>query len=275
MDARDFFGYKHADEEPGRRDEADDGDDRRPPLPEEAITLDDPAILARIDASDMLARVRGPPRQRAQARRIAAATTLEARYREVDTVLVLGMGGSAIGGDLVAGIAAERVRVPLVVHRDYELPAWAGPRTLVIAASHSGETVETLRAAGEAREKGLPLVVISTGGELARRAQEDGAPLLRYEAPGQPRAAIGYGVGLLHELLVGAGLLSDPDPLGPVVESLDALLERNSPGIEAGRNQAKQLAWSVFGRIPVVYGEGPLEPRGSRCNEQLKEIATP
>ena len=138
MDARDFFGYKHADEEPGRRDEADDGDDRRPPLPEEAITLDDPAILARIDTSDMLGSVRALPRQLAQARRIAAATTLESRYRDVDAVLVLGMGGSAIGGDLVAGIAAERLRVPLVVHRNYELPAWAGPRTLVIAASHSG-----------------------------------------------------------------------------------------------------------------------------------------
>ena len=273
MDARDFFGYKHADEEPGRRDEADDGDDRRPPLPEEAITLDDPAILARIDTSDMLGRVRALPRQLAQARRIAAATTLESRYRDVEAVLVLGMGGSAIGGDLVAGVAAERLRVPLVVHRNYELPAWAGARTLVIAASHSGETVETLRAAGEAREKGLPLVVISTGGELARRAQEDGAPLLRYEAPGQPRAAIGYGVGLLHELLVGAGLLSDPDPLGPVVESLDALLERNAPGIETEANPAKQLAWSVFGRIPVVYGAGPMEPVAHRWKTQLNENA--
>ena len=198
MDARDFFGYKHADEEPGRRGEEDDQNGDRPPLPEEAITLDDPAAIARIDASDMLGRVRELPRQLAQARRIAAATTLEPRYREVDAVLVLGMGGSAIGGDLVVGIAGDRLRVPLVVHRDYELPAWAGNRTLVVAASHSGETVETLRAAGEARSRGLPLVVISTGGELARRAQEDGTPLLKYEAPGQPRAAIGFGVGLLH-----------------------------------------------------------------------------
>ena len=118
----------------------------------------------------MLGRVRELPRQFAQARRIAAATALEPRHRDVDAVLVLAMGGSAIGGDLVAGIAGDRLRVPLVVHRDYELPAWAGDRTLLVAASHSGETVETLRAAGEARSRGLPLVVISTGGELARRA---------------------------------------------------------------------------------------------------------
>ena len=221
----------------------------------------------------MLGRVRALPRQLAEARRIAAATTLEPRYRDVDAVLVLGMGGSAIGGDLVVGIAGDRLRVPLVVHRDYELPSWAGNRTLVVAASHSGETVETLRAAGEAREKGLPLVVISTGGELARRAQEDGTPLLKYEAPGQPRAAIGFGVGLLHELLVSAGLLVDPDPPGPVVQVLDSVLERNAPGIETEANPAKQLAWAVFGRIAVVYGAGPMAPVAHRWKTQLNENA--
>src|SRR5207237_8540896 len=159
---------------------------------------EDPETRSRMAGRDVLGRGRPLPRQLAEARRIAAGTRLEPRYRDVDAVLVLGMGGSAIGGDLVVGIAGDRLRVPLVVHRDYELPAWAGDRTLVVAASHSGETVETLRAAGEARSKGLPLVVISTGGELARRAQEDRTPLLTYEAPGQPRAAIGFGAGRLH-----------------------------------------------------------------------------
>jgi len=271
MDARDFFGYKHPDEEPGRRDEEPDKNGERPPLPEEAITLDDPAVISRIDAGDMLGRVRALPRQLALARRIAAATTLEEGYRDVDAVLVLGMGGSAIGGDLVEGIAGDRLRVPLIVHRDYQLPAWAGSRTLVVAASHSGETVETLRAAGEARTKGLPLVVISTGGELARQAQAAGTPLLKYEAPGQPRAAIGFGVGLLYELLGGAGLLVDPDPLGPAVEGLEALLEGSAPGIETEANPAKQLAWALFGRIPVVYGAGPMAPVAHRWKTQLNE----
>src|SRR5690348_13135737 len=97
-------------------------DEQSPPQFEDAITLDDPAALARIDTSDMLGRVRELPRQLALARRIAAATLLEPRYRDVDRVLLLAMGGSAIGGDLVAGIAGPRLRVPLIVHRDYELP---------------------------------------------------------------------------------------------------------------------------------------------------------
>jgi glucose/mannose-6-phosphate isomerase len=274
-DARDFFGYKHPDEEPGRRDEppADQDESESPPTFDEAITLDDPAVIKRIDASDMLARVRELPRQLALARRVAGAVELTERHRDVDAVLVLGMGGSAIGAELVVGIAGDRLRVPLLVHRDYGLPAWAGERTLVIAASHSGETVETLSGAAAARARDLPMVVVTTGGELGRAADEVGTPYLRYEAPGQPRAAVGYGLGLLHELLVQAGLLRSSDPFGPAVEALESLLERNAPSVETDANPAKQLAWSIFGRIPVIYGAEAMAPVAHRWKTQLNENA--
>ena len=119
MDARDFFGYKNPDEEPGRPDDGPDDDRNSPPQFAEAITLDDPAVIKRIDVSDMLGRVRELPRQLAQARRVAGSVDLDQRYRDVDQVLVLAMGGSAIGADLVAGLAGDRLRVPLIVHRDY------------------------------------------------------------------------------------------------------------------------------------------------------------
>jgi glucose/mannose-6-phosphate isomerase len=183
------------------------------------------------------------------------------------------MGGSAIGAELVAAIAGDRLRVPLVVHRDYGLPDWATARTLVVAASHSGDTVETLSGATEARRRGLPLIVASTGGALGRQAESDGTPYLRYEQPGQPRAAIGYGVGLLHELLVAAGLLKDPDPLGPAVENLEAMLERNAPGVETDANPAKQLAWAMFGRIPIIFGAGAMTAVAHRWKTQLNENA--
>ena len=274
MDARDFFGYKHPDEEPGKRpgdDDAADGD--RPPQFEEAITLDDPAVIARIDTSDMLARVRELPRQLSQARRVAASVSLDDRHRDVDQVVLLAMGGSAIGAELVGGLAGDRLTVPLIVHRDYGLPAWVGPRTLVIAMSHSGDTVETLSGAAEARRRGLPLVVASTGGALGRQAESEGTPFLRYEQPGQPRAAIGFGVGLIHELLAGAGLLTDPDPLGPAVEALENMLERNAPGVETDANPAKQLAWAMFGRIPIVFGAGAMTAVAHRWKTQLNENA--
>jgi glucose/mannose-6-phosphate isomerase len=183
------------------------------------------------------------------------------------------MGGSAIGADLVAAAAGSRLRVPLVVQRDYALPAGLGPRTLVVASSHSGETIETVTAAAEARARDLPLVVIASGGALGRDAEADGTPWLRYEQPGQPRAALGWSVGLLHELLVSAGLLADADPLGPVVAVLDEVLDRLGPGVDTDANPAKQLAWSMFGRLPVVYGAGAMAPVARRWKTQLNENA--
>jgi glucose/mannose-6-phosphate isomerase len=221
----------------------------------------------------MVGQVREIPRQLALARRVAAGVDLPATHRDVDAVCVLAMGGSAIGAELVGGIAGDRLRVPLVIHRDYGLPAWASERTLVIAASQSGETVETVSGAAEARDRGLPLVVISTGGKLGAAATRDGTPYLRYEWPGQPRAAIGYGIGLVHELLARAGLLADPDPLGPAVETLEALLERNAPSVETDASAAKQLAWSIFGRIPIVYGAGLMAGVAHRWKTQMNENA--
>ena len=272
-DARDFFGYKHPDEEPGRREEPAEDDGTAPPQFDEAITLDNPKVIQGIDTADMIGRVRELPRQLALARRVAAAVKLPASHTDVDRVCVLAMGGSAIGADLVGGIAGDRLRVPVVVHRDYGLPAWAGERTLVIAASHSGETVETVSGAEEARRRGLPLVVISTGGALGGAAEADGTPYLRYESPGQPRAAIGFGIGLMHELLARAGLLVDPDPLGPAVEAVEALLERNAPSVETDASPAKQLAWSIFGRIPIIYGAGRMAPVAHRWKTQMNENA--
>ncbi|HSJ00659.1 MAG TPA: bifunctional phosphoglucose/phosphomannose isomerase [Patescibacteria group bacterium] len=273
MDARDFFGYKNPDEEPGRPDPDDGTDDQRVPLFEEAVTLDDRDAVRRIDPEDMLGRVAELPRQLAQARRVAAAVELAASLRDVDLVIVLAMGGSAIGAELVAAAAGDRLRVPLIVHRDYGLPAGAGPRTLIVAASHSGETAETLSGHAAARERGLPTVVITTGGRLAASATEAGHPLYRYKLGGQPRAAIGFGVGLVHELLSRLDLIEGPDALAPAAAAVEELLERMGPAVETDANPAKQLAWAIFGRTPVIFGHGPMAAVAHRWKTQFNENA--
>jgi len=273
MDARDFFGYKNPDEEPGGPEPEDAPESDSPPLFEDAVTLDDPATLKRIDPEDMLGRVIDLPRQLAQARRIAAAVELPDRYADVDAIVVLAMGGSAIGAELVAAAAGKRLRVPLAVHRDYGLPAGVTERTLVIASSHSGETVETLSGFAAARERKAPIAVVTTGGRLAADASAAGMPLLQYRLDGQPRAAIGFGVGLVHELLSRAGLITDPDPVGPAVSALDELFDRLGRSIDTDANPAKQLAWAMFGRIPVVYGHGAMAAVAHRWKTQLNENA--
>jgi len=77
----------------------------------------------------------------------------------------------------------------------------------------------------------------------------------------------------MHELLTRAGLIVEPDSLGPAVEALEALLQRNAPDIETSANPAKQLAWSTFGRIPVIYGAGPMAPVAHRWKTQINENA--
>jgi glucose/mannose-6-phosphate isomerase len=272
MDARDFFGYGKPDDEPGRPDPEEE-DASRTPTFEEAITLDDAEVIARIDPEGMLSRIASLPGQLAQARQVAASVELDDAHRDTDLVAVLAMGGSAIGAELVAAAAGDRLRVPLVVHRDYGLPAGLGPRTLVVAASHSGDTAETLSGFAAARERGLPLVAVTTGGTLLAAADTAGIPVLRYRGGGQPRAAIGFGVGLVHELLTKAGHLSDPDPLAPVVDELEALVDRLGPHVPTDDNAAKQLAWAMFGRIPVVYGHGAMAAVARRWKTQLNENA--
>jgi glucose/mannose-6-phosphate isomerase len=273
MDARDFFGYKNPDEEPGGPDPDEDGDAGAPPLFEEAVTLDDQATLRRIDPEDMLGRVAALPGQLAQAHRVAADVRLDERHTDVDAIVVLAMGGSAIGAELVAGAAGDRLRVPLIVHRDYGLPGGVGDRTLIVAASHSGETAETLSGFAAARERNLPIAVITTGGRLATEAAAAGMPLFHYRLGGQPRAAIGFGVGLLHEMLARAGLIERPDELGPTAEALEEVIAASAPSVETAANPAKQLAWAIFGRIPVVYGHGAMSAVAHRWKTQLNENA--
>jgi len=108
-------------------------------------------------------------------------------------VLVAGMGGSAIGPDLLAAYVAPTCPVPLIVHRDYDLPAWAnGPRTLVISISHSGDTEETLSSFERAGRNGCLRLALTTGGALAQAATQAGAPLWTFVRQGQPRAAVDF-----------------------------------------------------------------------------------
>src|SRR5690606_8781737 len=125
-------------------------------------------------------------------------------------VVVLGMGGSAIGGDLVRALAQPVCPVPIAVNRDYRIPAYVGPSTLVVASSYSGNTEETLEAYDAARWAGAQLVAITTGGELARRAQAAGDPVILVKPGMQPRAALGYSLVPLLVILHKAGLLPDP-----------------------------------------------------------------
>src|SRR3990170_276297 len=131
------------------------------------MNLDDVGRMAGLDPQGMLAKIESLPDQLEQAWRLGQSHPLP-ELRGVRHVVFCGMGGSAMGADLLVHYAAPEARAGLHVWRGYEVPAWArGPETLVVASSHSGNTEETLSAFEAARAAGAYVVAMTTGGELA------------------------------------------------------------------------------------------------------------
>ncbi|MEZ0395755.1 MAG: bifunctional phosphoglucose/phosphomannose isomerase [Anaerolineales bacterium] len=238
------------------------------------MNLDDLSTLSQIDTQNMLAEIDGLPDQLARAWRLGASQPLP-ETGLLQRVVIAGMGGSAIGADLLAAYALDSCPLPVVVHRDYGLPAFAdGPSTLVIASSHSGNTEETLDAFEAAAEAGCSLLAVCTGGELEKRAAARGVPLWKFEHAGQPRAAVGFSFGLLLALFARLGLL--PDPAEDLREAVAAMKEQQT-GLRAevpvARNPAKRLAGQLVGRWVNVYGAGLLAPVARRWKGQINELA--
>lgn len=225
------------------------------------------------DPGDMLARIREFPRQVEDAWGIVSGLDIERELaRDVRQVLVAGMGGSAIGADLVSGLVADQCPLPIHVHRSYGVPAWVDRHTLFIASSYSGNTEETLDAWDAAVDAGAKCIAITTGGELARRAQAAGATAIGFDYGAQPRAALGYSFTLVYGLLARLGWLEDAETaLRTGLEFLESAAGQWEPDACLEVNFAKRIAKNYSGRIPVMIAAGHLAPVARRWSTQLNE----
>ena len=236
--------------------------------------LDQPGTWASVDPQGMRTLVESFPDQVRRAMSIADAIRLEPRGG-VTHVVVTGLGGSAIGGDVVRAAAAESLRLPLVVHRDYDLPRFVDSRSLVVASSYSGNTEETLSAYARARREGASLVCITSGGEIGRRARSDGVPVVEIPGGLPPRAALGYSsialLGILHALGLVAAIR---DALEEAARLVTELASRYALTVPEEHNRAKRLARTLHGKVVAVYGSaGILEPAAVRWRGQMEENA--
>ena len=163
------------------------------------------------DPQNMRSHIDTLPDQLAQAWHLGQSLPLP-NFGRPEKVLIAGMGGSAIGGDLLASYIANACPIPVFVHRGYDLPAWAqGPSTLVICSSHSGNTEETLSAFDMALERGCSLLTLSTGGKLTEKATSAGISTWIFDHQGQPRTAVGYSFGILLALFTRLGMVAVTD----------------------------------------------------------------
>lgn len=232
--------------------------------------LDDQAAMGRADSEDMLGFVAGFSAQIREGWRISR--DLDLPWDAPTSVAILGMGGSAIGADLVKGIWADRIGAPVEVIRGYDLPTWVGTDTLVIASSKSGSTEETLSTLEAALSRRCPVVVISAGGALKTVAEAAGLPIATFPAAGSPRAAVGYSMAIIAGILQQAGLLElDEAEIEAAAATGEAMAARCGPDMPSADNPAKQLAWSVVDRLAIVSAGGFLAPVARRWKTQLNE----
>ena len=218
--------------------------------------LDDAARRAALDAQKMIALTHEFPEQCRKGLNIAMQFNPPTPRLPIQNVVVTGLGGSAVGGDLLRVLVEDNGEVPLVVNRDYQMPAFVNDRTFVIAASYSGNTEETLSAFEDAQDRGALLACVTSGGELAQRAAHYGTPVAFIPRGQPPRSAMGY---LFIPMLMAAhkvGVIRR-DPTGDLQNAI-ALLEKAreqwNADVPFEKNPAKQLAAKLYGKLPIVYG---------------------
>ena len=238
-----------------------DGD----PLSREAIEAVDPAgmlgdVLAQpLQLGDALWRVQSAP--------IPRVPDLPGG------LVVCGMGGSAIGGELAAAAIGDRATRPLRTVRGYALPTWAAGDTMVLCASYSGDTEETLACFEAAGISGAPRIALTTGGQLAEAARAEDVPVIGIPSGMQPRAAVIY---MVLAALECASLCDAAPALHTEIDSagaqLTALVEEWGPDSPPD-SEAKRLARTLHGSIPLVYGAGPTVAVARRWKTQLNENA--
>jgi glucose/mannose-6-phosphate isomerase len=224
------------------------------------------------DPGNMLDRIKDLPKQVRDAWKIASAAQLPPAHGDVRNITVAGMGGSAIGGDLAAALLADELKVPMSVHRDYGLPAYVGRDSLVIASSYSGNTEESLSSFEEAQRRGARVLVLTTGGKIADLARAAKYPVVTFSYSAQPRAALGYSLGMVLGVLSRLGFVRDLSAdIDAALADLARLEERVHEG--ARTNDAKKLAIELFGRIIFAYGGGVLGVMARRVKGQWNENA--
>jgi glucose/mannose-6-phosphate isomerase len=213
------------------------------------------------DSLNFLAAVAGLPEQLAAAHE-AASMVPAGELPDVDpirNIVVLGMGGSGISGDVVSASLNDELPVPVSVLKQIRTPAYVGPNTLAFAMSYSGDTEETVSMARSAVEKGAQLVVVSCGGELEALARESGALHVRCPSGYLPRAAVGALVAPLCTVLYRLGLAPGAHAL--LLRAQEQLALRRDacrPSIDGQANPARELARQIGRTIPLIYGGGAI-----------------
>ena len=232
------------------------------------------ANIKKFDKSNMLNLLLDFPLQCKQAYDIAGISQVLLEKKDFTKIVFAGLGGSAIGADLVRSYLYFESKIPICVYRDYELPAYVDDSTLVFISSYSGNTEETISAYQQARERGAPLILISSDGALKEYAQKDKAAFIEIPRGLPPRCALGYLSIIPLAVLNRLGVISDIAPaIAETIEVLEELKNKNlNAAIGQKDNIAKYTAGKLFNKFAVVYSASVhFDVTATRLRGQLSE----
>jgi glucose/mannose-6-phosphate isomerase len=237
-------------------------------------SLDDAETIKRHDKSNMLSVMDSFPQNAREAINNAEKLDLkDMDKKSVNSLLIAGMGGSAVGGLLLRDWLNESCGIPIFVSRNYHLPAWVNKETLLYTVSYSGNTEETLSQYKEATKISCPTICFTSGGMLVEIATQRRDPVFRFPKGYQPRAAISFQFFGLATISRRLGLITDDywEEIDKSLTILEKLRETMDPGNPIEKNPGKSLAVSVKDYIPFIYGSTLFEGVSYRYSTQFNE----
>ncbi len=240
------------------------------------INLDDLKTINNIDKSSMLGLIDNFPSQCEEAVKIGMDFERYQVSSHINTIVISGLGGSAIGGDILKRFMEQKIKIPIIVNRSYDLPNFVNENTLIFTVSYSGNTEETISVFNKALKSNARIIALTSGGALAELSRKHNVPCITIPEGLPPRASLAYLFFPLLIFLQNSGILTG-DIFPDINEAIDVLKETRLNFVASQPikyNQAKQLAIKLFNRVPVIYGSCSLTGAISlRWRNQINENA--
>jgi glucose/mannose-6-phosphate isomerase len=233
--------------------------------------LDNLDIIHQIDKSNMLADLVKTPIFCLDAIELAKKISIKFSLKPKN-IVIIGMGGSAIGGEILKDWLHQKIQIPIEVCRDYILPAYVDKDTLIFANSYSGNTEETIKSFLEAKKRQCRIIAITSGGKVGELCRKLDIIQIKIPSGLQPRVAIPYLFFPLPIILERIGILSSVETeLEETIRIIKKIVAANSPEIITKENMAKKIAIDILGTIPIIYGFRQYSSISYRMKSQFNE----
>ncbi|MFH1854374.1 MAG: bifunctional phosphoglucose/phosphomannose isomerase [Candidatus Omnitrophota bacterium] len=218
--------------------------------------MDNRDIISRLDASNMLKLISGLPEQCREANDIGKATDISKPDHRIDNIVFAGLGGSAIGADVVRVYLQNELKIPVTISRNYTLPDFVNKSTLLFCSSYSGNTEETLSSFEDGLKRGAFIITMGSGGKLKERALKNNFTHIDIPKGIPPRTALGYMSITVLAILTRLGFITPKDKEIEDASSTLAELRDKEIGLDVAfeKNISKKLASKLYGKLAVIYG---------------------